>query len=98
MAAKSYSPAMPSLNVARSRYPPRYLSFATLIIVESRDPGERLACTRPSPIILQFAAVRQCPLPDKPGRIAGKIAFDNLPGFDRDVGFMAAVDRAKMRR
>jgi hypothetical protein len=34
----------PSLNVARRRWPPRCLIFATLIIIETRDLGERRAC------------------------------------------------------
>src|SRR2546421_87901 len=88
MAVKSYSPAMPLLKVARSRYPPRCLIFATLIIVETHDLGERHTSPRPPPIILQFAAVRQCPLLHKVHGVRGKMAFNDLPGLDRDVGFM----------
>src|SRR3954465_6693748 len=89
---------MPSLKTARSRYSPRTLSFATLIIVESRDPGERHPGARPAPIILQFAPMRQCPSFHKTRGIRGKITFDDVAGFDRDIRFMTAISRGEMRR
>src|SRR6266478_7145363 len=98
MAEKSYSPAMPSLNVARRRCPPRHLIFATLIIIEACDLAERRTCARPPPIILQFSAVRQCPLLHKARGVRWKMAFDNFAGLDRDVGFMTAIGRKEMRR
>src|SRR2546423_3042550 len=98
MALKSYCPAMPSLKVARSRYPPRCLIFATLIIVETHDLGERHTSPCPPPIILQFAAVRQCPLLHKVHGVRGKMAFNDLPGLDRDVGFMPTIGRKEVRR
>src|SRR5437764_7633813 len=100
MAVKSYCPAMPSLKVARSRCPPRCLIFATLIIVETHDLGERHTGPCPPPIILQFAAVRQCPLLHKVRGRGGKMAVDDLPGLDRELharyrpqGSAAAGDR-----
>jgi hypothetical protein len=50
MAEKSNSPAIPSLNVARRRYPPTHFIFATLIIIQTRDPGERRTGARPEPM------------------------------------------------
>ena len=75
MAEKSYSPAMPSLNVARRRCSPRHFIFATLIIIEARNFDERRTGTRPPPIILQFAAMRQCPLLHKPCGVGGQIGL-----------------------
>src|SRR5438105_8111605 len=98
MAAKSYSPAMPSVKVARSRYSPRYFSFATLIIVKSRNFFERHVHARPAPIILQFAPMRQCPLLHNAGGVPRKITFNHFPGFDRYIGFLAAIARREMRR
>ena len=63
IAEKSYSPAMPSLNVARRRCPPRHLIFAILIIVEACDFDKRRTSARPPPIILQFAAMRHGVVP-----------------------------------
>src|SRR5438270_12400854 len=98
IAERSYSPAMPSLNVARRRYPSRHLIFVTLIIVETRNLDERRAGPRPPPIILQFAAMRQCPLLHEASGISRKMPLENFTGFDRDVGFVAAVSGKEMRR
>src|SRR3954470_1451828 len=98
MAGKSYCPAMPSLKVARSRCPPRCLTFATLIIVQTCDLGQRHAGPCPPPIIFQFAAVRQCPLLHEVRGIARKMALNDLAGLDRDIRFMPTVSRKEVRR
>ena len=42
--------------------------------------------------------MRQCPLLHETGGVGGKMAFGDLAGFDRNVGFMAAVGGKEMRR
>src|SRR5258708_5400586 len=97
-AAKSYSPAIPSLNVARRRYPPRGLILATLIIVETCNLAQRLAGAGSAPIILQFVPMRQCPLPDQMHGVGGKMPLNDFAGRNRDIGLVPAIRREKMRR
>src|SRR4051794_26643134 len=98
MAVKSYCPAMPSLKVARSRCPPRCLIFATLIIVETYDLGERH--NQPVPAA-NYPPVRCCapvPTASRGARRSGEMAFNDLPGLDRNIGFMPAIGGKEVRR
>jgi hypothetical protein len=57
------------------------LIFATLIIIQTSDLGERRTDARPEPIIFQFTAMRQCPLFHKSRCVRRKISFDNFTGL-----------------
>jgi len=72
------------------------LTIATLIIVETRDFDERRAATRPPPIIIQFGAMRQCPLLHEARRVRGQMTFDDLaPAWrtSQSSGWLPAIER-----
>jgi hypothetical protein len=63
----------------------KIFNLSNLIIVETCNPSKRLTCEESQPIILQFAAMRQCPLFDKTRSHCKQTPFNDLAVIDRNV-------------
>lgn len=65
IAAKSWTPPLPSLNRTRNRKPPSISTDVTLVSIEAPHPLRLLARTCAAPVLAQLPLPRQCPFPDQ---------------------------------
>src|ERR1700730_18167111 len=98
IAAKSWTPSLPSLKRTRSRKAPSFSRRKTLVSIETCNPFRLLTRAGAAPIFAQPILPRQRPFLNKTRRCLRKHTFDELDGFDRDERFVFAVDRMEMRR
>lgn len=62
-----------------NRVLPFFSMAASLIIVGSRNPAQRLQCLGASPILLQLGAMVETPLPDQRQRLVWQVALELEP-------------------